>query len=502
MLAALFLILAAVPAAAPEEGGRPQTQSWVHDALSRALEASADIGDSFHRAQALAEISEAQAAAGDLVAARAALAQAVAVTRNISKDEEALRSWALQDIGLAYVKADDLAAAEATAETIRDLRLHDNVLVAVVDARRGARDVAGAQATARRIKDAVRQGQSLRTIAILQASENDFTSALTTARSIQQSTVHSLALGDIAAAMAREGNFDEARSLVVRIRDGQSRARAFVELAAAQAGNGDTKGALATVEQIEDKLARADALARVASVRASSSPAASREMFAQAFALATSARGGASRKCDTLLDIALSQLAGGDVSGSAATLKRAFNELRTIKDDREQLTFLSRLAPLQARAGDFEGAFATAMRAEDRSLRPLLVRDIAASQAERGDVAGAVARARSLDDRPAAAAALFGVLRVQSQTRDNAGMLETIGVTLQAVRFIGNAELRAGALGSLAATQALQGNIEQAQALFTEAMNTAAALDGSQQRAAGYARIADSLADRHRAFSD
>ena len=142
------------------------------------------------------------------------------------------------------------------------------------------------------------------------------------------------------------------------------------------------------------------------------------------------------------------------------------------------------------------------MRAEDGSLRPLLVRDIAASQAEKGDVAGAVAAARALDDRPAAAAALFGILRVQSQTHDDAGMHETLSVTLQAVRVIGNSELRAGALGSLAAAHVQEGNLPAAQALFTEAMNTAAAIDGGQQRAAVYARIADSLADRHRALSD
>jgi hypothetical protein len=163
---------------------------------------------------------------------------------------------------------------------------------------------------------------------------------------------------------------------------------------------------------------------------------------------------------------------------------------------------LARIAPLQARAGDYAGAFSTAMRAEDSSLRPLLVRDIAVSQAEKGDVAGAVAVARSLDDRPAAAAALFGILRVQSRTHDASGLRETIGVTLQAVRVIGSPELRAGALGSLAAAHAQEGNVEAAQAVFTEAMNTAAALDGGQQRAAVYARIADSLADRHRSFAE
>jgi hypothetical protein len=97
---------------------------------------------------------------------------------------------------------------------------------------------------------------------------------------------------------------------------------------------------------------------------------------------------------------------------------------------------------------------------------------------------------------------LFGVLRAQSQAHDADGMRQTMNVTLQAIRVIGNPEWRAGALGSLAATRILEGDIETARAMFTEAMNTAAVLDGDQQRAAVYARIADSLADRHRSFVD
>lgn len=500
MLAALLLTLIAATGAAPGEGGQASTALWAQDALTRALAASEDIADPFHGAQTLAEIAEAQTAAGEVEAARAVLRRAVTVADGV--DEEALRSWARHDIGLAYVKADDLAAAEATAESIRDQRLHDIVLATVVDARRGANDVPGAQSTARRIRDLAQQGQSLRAIAILQASEGKFSDALVTARSIQHSQVNALALGDVAAAMARDTNFDEARMLVVRIRDGQSRARGFTEVAAAQASVGDFNGALSTADQIEDKLAHAEALARIAALRVTTRPESSRELFTQSLALMGSARGTPNRKCGTLVEIARAQLIAGDVSGSEATLRRVFAEFRKVKGESERLTLLSRIAPLQARAGDFAGAFSTAMRAEDGSLRPLLVRDIAASQAEKGDVAGAVAAARALDDRPAAAAALFGILRVQSQAHDDVGMQATLGVTLQAVRFIGNAELRAGALGSLAATHAQEGNLPTAQALFAEAMNTAAALDGGQQRAVVYARIADSLADRHRALSD
>ena len=93
--------------------------------------------------------------------------------------------------------------------------------------------------------------------------------------------------------MARDGNFDEARLLVLRIRDGQSRARGFAEVAAAQASAGDFKGALATAGQIEEKLARAEALARIAALRATTLPAASRELFTQSLALMSNVRGAA-----------------------------------------------------------------------------------------------------------------------------------------------------------------------------------------------------------------
>jgi tetratricopeptide (TPR) repeat protein len=499
VLGALVLILVALPAAAIAQGGGAPTE-WARDALAHALAAGDDITDPFHRVQALAEIAEAHAAAGDAPAAREHLERARSFVPNI--DGDALRAWARHDVGLAYVKADDLSAAEALAESIPDTRLHDIVLGAVVDARRGARDVPGAQATARRMKDLARQGQSLRTIAILQASEGDLSGALSTARSIQHSGANALALGDVAAAMARDGNFEEARLLVARIRDSVSRSRALVEMVAAQASAGNVKGAVATAAEIDDKLQRAEALARIASTRAAVAPTEAREMFDQALALVSGTRASVYRKCDTLVEIARGQLVAGNPTASTATLKRVVGELGKVKGDTERLNLLSRIAPLQARAGDYTAAFATALRAEDASLRPLLVRDIAVSQAEKGDVAGAVAAARTLDDRPAAAAALFGILRVQSQVQDVSGLNETLGVTLQAVREIGNAELRAGALGSLAAAHAQEGNLELARTVFTEAMNTAAAVDGGQQRAAVYARIADSLADRHRAFAD
>ncbi len=499
MLAALVLTLIGIQGATSAHGGGVPTARWAQDAIARALAASEDIADPFRRAQLLAEISEAQSAGGDDAGARASLERALAIAQGI--EEEPLRSWALHDIGRADVKADALDSAESVAEAIHDPKLHDAVLAAVVDARRSARDVAGAREAARRMKDVARQGQSLRSIVITQATESDFSGALLTARSIQHSGANALALGDIAAALARNGNFVEARSLVARIRSAQSRSRALIDVAVGQAVAGDINGALATAAQVEDKLERAQALARIASMRMSGTPAAASEMFAQALALVAGARAGAGRKSDALIEIARAQIAAGEITAST-TLEHAFAELPKDKAAAERLQLLSRIAPLQARIGDFAGAFATAMRAEDASLRPLLARDIAASQAEKGDAAGAVAVARGLDDRMSAVAALFGVMRVQWQAHDFAGLEQTIGVALQAIRIIGNAELRAGALGSLAAARAQEGDLEAAEAVFTEAMNTAAVADRGQQRAAVYARIADALADRHRALAD
>lgn len=500
VLAALFLTLIAATSATPAEGASTPAASWAHDALTQALAASEEITDPFHRAQVLAEISEAYSTTGNAEAARATLQRARAIAEGITG--EALRSWALHDIGQAYVKANDLATAEATGESIRDQRLHDVVLAAVADARRGLRDLPGAQATARRIRDSLKQGHALRSIAAQQASENDFTAALVTARSIQHAGVNALAVGDVAALIARAGSFEEARQLVMTIRDAQGRARGLVEVAAAHAGVGDFRTALSTAEQIEDKFARAELLARIGALRPRSPQPSSHELFAQSLAAFSSARGSPGRRCDTLIEIARAQVIAEDVAGSTATLQRAFAELRNVKDDSQRLNMLSRIAPLQARMGDYAGALVTAMRAEDGSLRPLLARDIVVTQAEQGDVDGAVQAARALDDRTSAAAALFGILRVQSQAHDAAGLRDTIGVTLQTVRFIGNAEVRAGALGSLAATRVLEGDISAGRALFSEAMTTAAALDSEQQRAAVYARIADSLADRHRVLSD
>jgi tetratricopeptide (TPR) repeat protein len=500
VLAALVLMLLAGQGATAVQTQGGATDLWARDALTRALASSNEIGDPFHLAQTLAEIAEADASAGDMDLARANLKLAATAAERI--DGEPLKAWALHDIGVAYVRANDFAAAEATALQIHDVRLRDAVFAVVADERRSSGDVPGALTSARRIQDTARQGQTLRAIANFQAARHDFDGAMVTARSIVHSALNSLALGDVAAAIARDGGFDEARQLAGRIRDSQHRSRALALVGAVQAEAGDIKGALVTLDQVEDKLLRAEALGRLAAARTALAPAEARATFTQAIAMVTGARGSSNRKCETLVEIARAQVVAGEGPRAVETLQKVLVDLPNVRREADRLALLGQIAPLQVRAGDFAGAFATAMRAEDPSLRPLLVRDIAASQAERGDVAGAITALRALNDRAAAAAGFFGILRTQSMNHDTAGMRDTIASALQTVRFIGSPELRAGALSSLAAAHAMDGDLEAAHAVFTEAMGTAAALDPGQQQAVVYARIADALADRHRSFAD
>jgi len=494
-VSALILILLAASAVAFAQADGAPGASWAHDALAHALTASRAIADPFRRAQALAEIAEAQISAGLDAEARENLATATSMALEVR--DGALRAWAVHDVALAHVKAKDLEKAISLADAINDEQLRDAVLASVVDTFRSERDMTRAIETARRIGDSARQGQALRTIAILQAADGEFTEALITARSIQHGPSNALALGDVAAALAGEGHVTEAQLLAVRIKPAEYRARALAQVAAAQAAAGDIQGALTATEQIDDRLEQAQALARVASVYADRRPSESRALFARAVALVGRARGRglAARRCDAFIEIARAQIAAEEHSQARATLQKALQQLRGVKAS-EQAVRLTRIAPLQARAGDFPEAYATAMRAEDGSLRPLLVRDIAAIQAQRGETSAAVQLIGTLNNPLSSAAALFGVLRVQFQMNDMAGMRGTFAIAIETVRQIVPPELRAGALASLAAAHVRAGELEAGRELFVEAMSSAERADPGAQRTSMYARIGDAVADR------
>jgi hypothetical protein len=490
----LFWVASVTSAAQAAEGDGAQ---WARNAVAQAVAASSDVQDSFHRAQSLAEIAEIQAGIGETAAAPPLLQLAAESIGNI--DSDPLASWARHDIALAWLKVGEPGRAEAMADGVADPRLRDSVLAAVADSRRAEHNLSRALAAARRMQDSARQGQVLRSLVIAQVGAGDMDGALATARSIVHPVLSAIALSDVVSAFARAGNLGEARMFAARIRDDRVRSEALAEIVSAQADAGDFDGALAGAKRLEDKFAQAEALGSVAAARMRlGSAGAGREIFAQAVALASGARGSPGRKCFALIEIARAEISAGEKAAARQTLQKASAALADVKGNSDRLAAIQQIAPLQARIGDHAAAMATAWRAEDPSIRPLLMRDVAASQAEAGDIAGAVQAALTLDDRPAGAAAFFGILRVQSQARDSSGMRTTIEAALRTVRIMRGDELKAGALASLAAAQLVAGDADAARLLYDEAMSVAGRAEAGPTRTAAFARIADALGEPRR----
>lgn len=491
MNAALWLLWVA-PFALAAQAAEGDGATWARSALERAQSASADIHDPFHRAQSLAEIAETRAALGERMAAMSLLQLAAESADQI--DNPALASWARHDIALAYLTAGDAGHAEAVAGTISDPQLRDSVLVAATDVRRTAQDLSGAMFTAWRIRDEVRRGEALRRIVIAQADARQMQDALAIVRSIPNPLLADVALGDVATAYARGGNIGEARKHALRIRDARVRSEVQAEITSLQAEMGDVTDAAAAAKSISDRLSRAQALARVASATIRAGRIADgEERFASALALCSGARGTPERKTFTLIEIARAQISAGEAVEARSTLRRASATLASAKSDSSRYGLLQQIASLQARAGDHVSAVETAWLVDDASLRPELMREVAASQAEAGDVTGAVKMAIALEDRPAGAAALLGVLRVQSRLQDAEGLSETMDAALRAARSMRGGEVKAGALASLAAAQMAAGDAGAARRTYEEAIGVASRAEPASARVAAYVRIADAL---------
>lgn len=494
MNAALWLLwVAPFALAAPVAEG--DGAIWARSALEQALTASADIHDPFHRAQSLAEIAEVRALLGEPEAAMSLLQRAAESADQI--DNPSLASWARHDVAITYLKAGDAGHAEAAAGTISDPELRDAVLLAAADLRRTEEDLSGALFTAWRIQDGERQGEALRRIAIAQASARHMEDALATARSITHPRLAAIALGDIATAFAREGRIGEARKHALRIRDARVRSDIQAELASVQAELGDVVDAVAAAKSIADRFSRAQAQSRIAAAMIRTGDVEEgRALFAASLSTARSARGPIQRKAFTLIGIARAQISARETAGARETLRRASAVLVSEKKKMPgRFGLLQQVASLQAKVGDHASAIQTARHVEDASLRPELIRDLAASLAESGDVSGAVKWALALEDVPSNAAALLGVLRVQAKANDSGGFRETLDVALRAARAMSASELKAGALAALAAAQSGAGHVDAARQTYEEAMNVAERLESGPARVAAFARIADALGE-------
>ena len=203
---------------------------------------------------------------------------------------------------------------------------------------------------------------------------------------------------------------------------------------------------------------------------------------------------------ERLRDIALAQAEAGDIDGALAT-DRGIAEVQAAathifafaQNDRrlgwalpepddfraEYASFradaLSAVARAQVRAGDIDGALASA-RSISGDYQVSLVRTevfhgIAHAQAAAGDIDGALAKVRSIhEDSLDRAAALRGVAEAQAAAGDAPGAVDTFCEALACARNIESYELCAEALYGIAAAQAAAGDAPGAADAFSEAL--------------------------------
>ena len=248
----------------PQPSGRPSPEGCVHAPTARclirlSLAAVDEISDAASRAQALAHIAEAQAAAGEAGEARDSLARALAAAGRVdaagyawdklSPDEQAFGEQARVLSLIARVQADagdpggareTFSRAEAAAHGIGFSSVRAAALLEVAKMQIAAGALPEVRRTLARA-DLTGDDWTLRALPELvraQAEAGDVAGALITARTIP---------GD---------------------EHPRTRAKALVRVAAVQAAAGDEPGALVTAGEIESQHYRMSAMRHIGAARA------------------------------------------------------------------------------------------------------------------------------------------------------------------------------------------------------------------------------------------
>ena len=323
---------------------------WGARTMARVMGIARRLGDLDDRAGALAAIARAQARSGDAGGAAQSIAQALAAAARIEDQDD--RSGALLDVAHAQGGAHDFRAALATASRIRKGLYRVWALTGIARAQTEAGEVHGALrsigqalAVAERMEDEGDRSWALESIAEAQAGAGDaggaarsIERALATAQRIETEYSRNDRLIGIAKAQAKTGDIPGALS-TTRLLKAESRAPALVEIAKAQAKTGDIPGALSTTSQLDAEWARVSALSAIAET----------------------------------------QKEAGDAKGAARSIEQALAAAARIEEGRRDLPLFS-IALVQASAGSFQGALATAQRIKDEHLRASSFVSIARAQ--------------------------------------------------------------------------------------------------------------------------
>jgi len=465
---------------------------WRAVALARALGAADAIEDPYRRVEALASIARVQTLVAESSVDRT-IHQALAAVEQIR--EPAFRDWALNDIVLAQIAAEDLAGARATANRIEAKRQQGAALVQIATVELRAGNIAGAQQTADAIREREAKSEILRQLVAIAASRGDLADARNLLRDIDDPFYQALAVGDIAVAEVRMGHNDRADAMVGRIRRAD-RAQVYGRVALARADKGDANGAVATLQKIDDDLHRAAMQGRLAASRAvAGDTAGAKQMFDTAIATVEAFPREPERRALTLGQLGRLQALSGDRAAALQTLTRALHEAEKLERGEQREDTLDHIARGMARAGDSAGALQTALQMNDRVARALLVRDVVTMQTN-ADSGSAAASAAEVADPLIEAAAQFGVLGMQMLRATTPLSQETIEAARRAVRKIDEKQPKPAAFAALAAARVKTGNVDQGTSIFKEALESADAITRSDQRAAAYVDMVAALNDR------
>lgn len=465
---------------------------WRGVALSRALATAETIEDPYRRAEALASIARVQTLVAESSVDRT-IHQALAAVEQIR--EPAFRDWVLNDVVLAQIAADDVLGARETANRIEAKRQQGAALVQIATFQLRAGNVAAAQQTAATIRDRDAKSEILRQIVAISAARGELAAPREMLRDIDDPFYEALAAGDIAVAEVRAGNNDRANAMASRVRRAE-RPQVFGRIALARADKGDMKGALETLQKVDDDLHRAVMQGRLAASRGVEGDTdVSKKMFAAAIASVEAHSGDPDRRALTFAQIGRLQAVSGDNQSAVPTLARALREAEGLERGDKREDTLDHIARGLARAGDSAGALQTARRMNDRVARALLVRDVVTMQTN-ADTTSAAASAAEFADPLIDAAAQFGVLGMQMLRATTPLSQETIEAARRAVRKIEEQQPKPAAFAALAAARVKTGDAAQGSSIFEEALESAAAIARSDQRAAAYVDMVAALNDR------
>lgn len=293
-----------------------------------------------------------------------------------------------------------------------------------------------------RVKGPIHRVHLLGWIAVSQAKVEDVPGALKTAAKIGDARKTVLALADIASIQVKQGQelasaktFQEAHKLAASIKDKWDQGYAFGKIA----------------EQ-ETKVHNPEA----------------EKTFAQAIEIARTLPLD-HEKAGLLFYIGASQCDAGLVPAAVATFKESSRFLSTVEDDFRKWMTAFQLAPFQVRAGDDEGALATANDLADLKERyphkSQVLSSVATAQAQRGNVEAALKTWSTIERETEKENALRWIVEAQIQ-KGNVKEAIHLTETLQT-----NWSAKTLALLSIAKAQEKAGGSAEAEQTIDQAMN-------------------------------